>query len=91
MNPRDTKNTNRKNVQPDSLSFPKPPVVSEVKVYFLQRGMTELEAEHFFLFYEKKGWKNGKGQFMHNWKSLAYKRIHAILQEQPWRFDKTIH
>lgn len=67
------------------------PTVKEVKVYFEQRGMLEVEAGQFFHYYEEKGWKNRKGEYVINWKGLAYKRIQAILRRQPWRFDKSIH
>lgn len=85
------KRNSRKTVQHTSHSSPRPPKVDEVKVYFLQRGMMESEAEQFFLSYEEKCWKNAKGQFMSNWKGLAYKWINTILLKEPWRFDKTIH
>jgi hypothetical protein len=85
------KRNNRKTVQVISPSSPQPPKVDEVKVYFLQRGMMESEAEQFFLSYDQKNWKNAKGGVMSNWKGLAYKWINAILLKEPWRFDKSIH
>ena len=40
-----------------------PPRIQDVKIYFSQKGMPDVEAEHFFLFYEKKQWKSKNGYF----------------------------
>lgn len=67
------------------------PAVSEVKVYFLQKGMTEQEAEHFFLFYQNRHWLNRCLTRVKTWKPLAYRWISKILKQQPWRFNRSIH
>jgi hypothetical protein len=68
-----------------------PPRIEDVKIYFSQRGLSEQEAECFFLFYEKKGWMSKNGNFLKNWKNTAYQWILCILKEEPWHFDKVIH
>lgn len=68
-----------------------PPRVEDVRIYFSQKGMTDAEAESFFLFYEKKSWTGKKGNFLKSWKNIAYQWIAGILQEEPWRFNKKIH
>jgi len=68
-----------------------PPTIEEVAIYFDQRGVSFCEAECFFLFYEKKGWKNKKGAFFKSWKNIAYQWVLSILKYEPWRFNKDIH
>ena len=68
-----------------------PPKIEEVKVYFMQKGIPEKEAEVFFLFYEKKQWKSKKGNFFKNWKGIAYKWVASILINQPSLFNRQIH
>jgi hypothetical protein len=68
-----------------------PPRIEEVKIYFLQKGVPEKEAEQFFLFYEKKGWISKKGNFLKNWKSTAYKWVASVLQKEPHLFNRQIH
>ena len=68
-----------------------PPAIEEVKIYFLQRGIPEKEAEDFFLFYEKKKWTSKKGNFFKNWKNIAYKWIGTVLRNEPVLFDRLIH
>ena len=67
------------------------PTFHEVKIYFSQKGMNELEAEHFYLFYEMKQWISKTGNPYKNWKSLAYAWIMYAIRLQPLLFDKTIH
>jgi hypothetical protein len=68
-----------------------PPKIQEVKAYFSQKGMSDLEAEHFFLFYEKKQWKSKNGNSFKNWKNIAWSWIKVVLNTQPWLFNKSIH
>lgn len=68
-----------------------PPKIENVRVYFSQRGMTFSEADHFFLWHEKREWKTKKGEFLKNWKNSAYRWISVILKEEPWRFNRSIH
>lgn len=70
---------------------PYPPQVEKVRAYFNQKGMTDSEAECFFLFYEKKEWRNRKGDFIKSWKNTAYQWIAGILKYEPWRMNKDIH
>jgi len=50
-----------------------PPRIQDVKIYFSQKGVPDLEAEHFFLFYEKKQWQSKNGHFLKSWKNIAWK------------------
>jgi len=68
-----------------------PPRIQEVKIYFSQKGMPEMEAEHFFLFYEKKQWKSKNGHFLKSWKKIAWTWIRGVLSGSPWLFSKSIH
>jgi hypothetical protein len=68
-----------------------PPKIQEVKVYFSQKGIPDLEAEHFFLFYEKKQWKSKSGNSFKSWKNIAWSWIKVVLNSQPWLFNKSIH
>lgn len=68
-----------------------PPRIEEVKIYFLQRGIPEKEAEEFFLFYEKKLWTSKNGNFFKNWKNIAYKWVATVLRNKPVLFDRLIH
>ena len=68
-----------------------PPSIQDVKIYFSQKGMTDLEAEHFFLFYEKKQWKSKNGNFFKSWKNIARNWIMSVLGAKPWLFNKSIH
>jgi hypothetical protein len=68
-----------------------PPAIQSVKIYFSQKGMPDQEAEHFFLFYEKKQWKSKRGHYLKNWKNPAWSWIKEALRDQPWLFNKNIH
>jgi len=68
-----------------------PPTIQDIKIYFSQKGMPDQEADHFFLFYEKKLWKSKKGQPLKSWKNIARSWIMSVLSVKPWLFDKSIH
>jgi hypothetical protein len=68
-----------------------PPKIEDVKIYFSQRGMPDREAEHFFLFYEKRLWKSKKGRFLKSWKNIAWNWISSVLHARPWLFNKNVH
>jgi len=72
---------------PNSL----PPRIEDVIIYFTQRGIPIAEAECFFLFYEKRGWKSKRGNFLKSWKNIAYQWILGIIKYESWRFNKEIH
>ncbi|PSL42837.1 hypothetical protein CLV51_11053 [Chitinophaga niastensis] len=52
-----------------------PPKIEAVKAYFLHRGISDLEATHFFLFYDSKNWRSKKGCSIRNWKISAHNWI----------------
>lgn len=68
-----------------------PPRIQDVKIYFSQKGISDLEAEHFFLYYEKKQWKRKNGISLKSWKNNAWNWTKEILRDQPWLFNKNIH
>jgi hypothetical protein len=68
-----------------------PPTIQDVKIYFSQKEMPDLEADHFFLFYEKKNWESKKGQPFKSWKNIARSWIMSVLSVKPWLFNKNIH
>jgi len=68
-----------------------PPGIQDVKIYFSQKGMPDLEAEHFFLFYDRKQWKTKNGHFLKSWKNIAWSWIKGVLKDKPWLFNKNIH
>ncbi|TXJ28983.1 MAG: hypothetical protein E6Q24_04715 [Chitinophagaceae bacterium] len=59
-----------------------PPSLNKVKGYFTQKGQNELEAEHFFMFYQFKQWRSKKGNLITNWKSLASGWIMSAIRMQ---------
>lgn len=48
-----------------------PPTMAQVKSYFAQKGISALEAEHFFLLYQCRGWRTRDGALIRRWKSAA--------------------
>lgn len=78
-------------MNPKSLLTIFPPRVEEVRAYFNQKGMTEEEAECFFLYYEKKGWRSKRGNIIKSWKVTAYQWIAGVFKEEPWRFLRNIY
>lgn len=68
-----------------------PPPYREVQIYFSQKGMPELEAEHFYRFYEIKQWRSKNGNFFKNWKSIAHAWIVSAISMQPWLFNRQVH
>lgn len=68
-----------------------PPCFETVKIYFSQKGMNDLEAEHFYRFYEMKQWRSSKGNLFNNWKSLAHGWIMSAVRMQPVLFNKNVH
>ena len=68
-----------------------PPSIEEVKIYFNQKGMPSMEAEHFFLFYEKKQWRSKGGNFLKSWKNIAWNWIKGVFSCEPWLFNKSVH
>lgn len=56
------------------------PNVEEVRDYFKQKGATRQEAEAFFLVNEIRHWVTKRGNFIKNWKIVAYRWISSIWQ-----------
>ncbi len=65
------------------------PKLEEVRIYFLQKGIPAKEAEDFFSMYEYRNWKSKKGDFITNWKAIAYRWIASILKQSPLLFSKS--
>ncbi|MEJ7693492.1 hypothetical protein [Daejeonella sp.] len=62
-----------------------PPVSAHVKIYFLQKGLTEPEAEAFFIAFNAVDWKTGSGKPIRNWKVLASDWIFDSIQRKKLR------
>lgn len=45
-----------------------PPIIEEVKSYFLENGFTETSAIKAFNYYDSASWKDSKGNQVKNWK-----------------------
>jgi hypothetical protein len=76
--------------KPSFFTSTMPPTIQDVKSYFGQKGMPDLEADHFFLFYEKKEWKSKNGNFLKSWKNIACSCIISAVCEKLWRFNKSM-
>jgi hypothetical protein len=48
-----------------------PPLIEEVKKYFLDNGYSEQSAEKFFNYYHVAEWKDSKGNQVKNWKQKS--------------------
>lgn len=48
-----------------------PPSRVFVRIYFIQKGLKEEQADYFYLKYELVGWYDSKGNPVRNWKTLA--------------------
>ncbi|WP_188938292.1 hypothetical protein [Puia dinghuensis] len=57
-----------------------PPSIEDVKGYFTEKGAPHREAEDFYHVYEKRHWTSRKGNFIINWKTVAFRWISSILQ-----------
>jgi hypothetical protein len=57
-----------------------PPFREFVRIYFLQKGLYEEQADYFYLKYELVGWSDGKGNPVRNWKTLASEWIWMMKQ-----------
>jgi hypothetical protein len=68
-----------------------PPGIREVKIYFIQKGIDEKEAETFFRFYEKRQWKSQRGHALKGWKAIAWSWVRDILSAKPWLYNRKIH
>ena len=56
----------------DGYGSRRPPDEIYVRVYFLQQGATEVDAQIFIDHYKTKSWQNEKGELIKNWKQLAW-------------------
>ena len=52
-----------------------PPDEIYVRVYFLQQGATEVDAQRFFHHYQTRLWKNDRVGLIKKWKRLAWQWI----------------
>ena len=65
-----------------------PPTIEDVKVYFSQKGLPELEAEHFFIVHERRHWRTRRGTVIRNWKASAYRWILGVWLWNPVLFER---
>jgi hypothetical protein len=57
-----------------------PPLKAHVVIYFMQKGLTENDADFFFHQQNLTGWKTPNGLHPVNWKTLACDWIWELLQ-----------
>lgn len=48
-----------------------PPLPEHVKIYFIQKGLSEKEGDTFFKHFKCLEWKTDSGVPVRNWKALA--------------------
>ena len=65
-----------------------PPTIEDVKVYFAQKGLSALEAEHFFILYEARGWRTRNGALVRKWKTVAYRWVLSAWLWNPLLFER---
>ncbi len=59
-----------------------PPKRPFVKIYFLQKGLSEKEASTFYEYFKKRNWTTKTGIAVINWKALANEWIWYYQQEK---------
>ena len=62
-----------------------PTNLQHVKIYFNEKGASEIEAEKFFNYYEARGWLNNSNAPITNWKAAARNWILNIPKFNPKR------
>lgn len=55
-----------------------PPRIDYVKIYFIQKGLSETERIFFFNYFEQCKWKDQNNHEIKNWKTLACEWIWEI-------------
>lgn len=66
------------------------PSFTEIHAYFSQKGMPALEAHHFYIVHEARGWKTRTGAPIRRWKSAAYRWIVTAWQIDKYLFDRSM-
>lgn len=66
---------------------PSPPKWLHVKIYFIQKGMSEKDAEDFFLFHKKANWKTKRGRPITRWKAVANEWIWDCKQLRKQKYN----
>ena len=64
------------------------PIIEHVRIYFLQKGVAEGDANAFFGFYETRQWKSNTGRECRYWKTLANKWIYKLWKSNPLLFER---
>jgi hypothetical protein len=59
-----------------------PPVWTYLKIYFMQKDVSEETARKFFLMHERNDWKSKRGCPISNWKTVANEWIWNYKQQQ---------
>jgi len=68
------------NCQPVFFVHHVPPCLDDVKSYFIQKGVPHAEAEDFYHVYENRHWISRTGNFIKNWKVVAFRWIATLLK-----------
>ncbi|MBS1530359.1 MAG: hypothetical protein JSU01_08630 [Bacteroidetes bacterium] len=59
-----------------------PPEKGHVTIYFIQKGLTEKEADFFFGQQKLTDWKTKRGRPIRNWKAVAAEWIWQLKQRR---------
>ena len=65
-----------------------PPLKSHVTIYFIQKGLTEKDANFFFQQQNLTGWGASEGRHRSNWKTLACDWIWEHQQSRRQRYRR---
>lgn len=65
------------------------PKLQDVRIYFVELGMSIQDGEKFFDYYESNGWKQGRGKAIKDWKAAArnWKRNAEQWKQKPRGFN----
>lgn len=58
-------------------------MLKDIEAYFNERGLSTVESEQFFNFYELRGWTNARCQKLSNWKLAAAAWVRSIQRQYP--------
>lgn len=64
------------------------PTLTEVQIYFNQKGFEKKDAEEFFNYFKKKKWLTLKGKPIKNWRVKATERMWLKQKDNPYLRSK---
>jgi hypothetical protein len=70
-----------KNLKEDGLGITLPPKREFVRIYFMQKGLSQKQADFFYDHFDECLWKDSIGSPLKNWKTLACDWIWELLHQ----------